>query len=164
VVHVGDDAEVADQAGVGHVVASRSVSQVVGAGASPKGGRRPRGANRIDEMRGPVSTQSVHNDCNTRPRRPRRLALTETTTLPVTLTTGLDLDDRTTHRRMLHADRQVVERGRMATMREASAGDCAARGTTNGARAGSARRDNGRVRWRSITVAVRLRERAKYTR
>lgn len=45
--------------------------------------------------------------------------MTETTTVPVTLTTGLDLGDRTTHRCTLDADRQVVERGKVPTTREA---------------------------------------------
>lgn len=44
--------------------------------------------------------------------------MTETTTVPVTLTTGLDLGDRTTHRCTLDTDRQVIERGKMATTRE----------------------------------------------
>lgn len=48
--------------------------------------------------------------------------MTDTTATPVTLTTGLDLGDRTTHRCTLDADRQVVERGRMSTTREAFVG------------------------------------------
>ena len=45
--------------------------------------------------------------------------MTETTSVPVLLTTGLDLGDRTTHRCTLDADRQVVERSKLPTTREA---------------------------------------------
>lgn len=45
--------------------------------------------------------------------------MTHTTATSVTLTTGLDLGDRTTHCCTLDAERQVVERGKMPTTREA---------------------------------------------
>jgi len=44
--------------------------------------------------------------------------MTETTALPVTLTTGLDLGDRTTHYCTLDAQRQIGGRGKFATTRD----------------------------------------------